>query len=300
MNITRSDLKLSWVSILLGFSTVLGCHSATSPTTGGNGNPSGTLYFNAGNGTVFGNDVIALDMSSGTTTRIIRGDDPTITSDHKIIFVDGDLKESDLQGMNVRTIAQLDRNSTTDNSHYSFGRPQVSQDGRFVAYQESKYTDQVYVVNRSDGSLAATVIANPGTFFTPSWTQGGSVVVEGGSTNPGLWITSTTANTQIPGAEIGAGPRTDPTGTKIAFTRNGDVYTINVDGSSVKKIVSDGKNYSTPVWSPDGKYLAFVLDAHLVYADIATGTVHNLEDVYPNILNNFHNQITTGRQMDWK
>jgi Tol biopolymer transport system component len=43
---------------------------------------------------------------------------------------------------------------------------------------------------------------------------------------------------------------------KIAFSRDGNIYTINPDGSEVRQLTSSGED-STPAWSPNGRRIAF-------------------------------------------
>src|ERR1035437_6015828 len=293
-----------WAALFIApFLFLSSCQSSTNTAPNGN-NPTGSLYFNADNGSGNGStDIIALNMSSGSTTRIATGQDPSVTSDHKIVFVDLDLKETSLTGTSTRTVALRAPDANVDYPHSSYAEPQVSHSGNYVAYSESLFTNQVYVVNRTDGSLAVSVIASPGSYSSPSWTPDGRLVVQGGYGKHRLHIVDAQFQTitKIPGSYDNAqNPRVSPDGSLILFTMNGNIYTIDLQGGSQRTIISDGNNYSRPIWSPEMNYIASSLNAHLVYADVAPGTIHNLEDVYPNILNTYHNQISTSLQMDWK
>jgi PGF-CTERM protein len=49
-----------------------------------------------------------------------------------------------------------------------------------------------------------------------------------------------------------------PDGSKIAY-RNHGIWVVNIDGSDLRQLtVSDGDHHSSPIWSPDGKRIAFL------------------------------------------
>lgn len=64
-----------------------------------------------------------------------------------------------------------------------------------------------------------------------------------------LAIGSTQATAVVPGRD-----------GKVAFARQNQVYTINSNGSALRKLTSAGKNY-WPRWSPDRKRIAYVNEA---------------------------------------
>jgi Tol biopolymer transport system component len=45
-------------------------------------------------------------------------------------------------------------------------------------------------------------------------------------------------------------PSWSPDGKKLVFEAYGDIYTINIDGSSLKRITTDYQS-TAPVWSPE-------------------------------------------------
>jgi TolB protein len=67
--------------------------------------------------------------------------------------------------------------------------------------------------------------------------------------------------TRGPAGAINVEPSLNPDGKKIVFSsdRGGNqmLYTMNEDGSEVKRLTFAGKFNSSPSWSPDGKKIAF-------------------------------------------
>ena len=63
----------------------------------------------------------------------------------------------------------------------------------------------------------------------------------------------------------GAQPAWSPDGLRLAFVRDGDVWTIDATGGNATRLTADGVN-SLPVWSPDGTRLAWLKDSTLVAA----------------------------------
>ena len=107
--------------------------------------------------------------------------------------------------------------------------PQLSPDGRWVAYQVS----------------VPDVAANR------NRTQVFVVAVAGGEPKQ---LTSGNASSTA--------PRWSPDGRRLAYTTGGQVWTMNPDGSDPKQLTNISTGAGDPVWSPDGKWVAFASEVY--------------------------------------
>ena len=82
----------------------------------------------------------------------------------------------------------------------------------------------------------------------------------------------------------GHSPDWSPDGTQIAFagnrSGNWDIYTMGLDGNSVRQLSNHEKNDIEPVWSPDGTLLAFAsartttaVGWEIFFVDVESGEV---------------------------
>ncbi len=57
-------------------------------------------------------------------------------------------------------------------------------------------------------------------------------------------------------------PALSPDGKTIAFTYQGDIYTVPTQGGEARRLTSTTAYESSPVWSPDSKHIAFTSDRY--------------------------------------
>jgi dipeptidyl aminopeptidase/acylaminoacyl peptidase len=109
--------------------------------------------------------------------------------------------------------------------------PQLSPDGRFVAYTvgdvnmaENRVVNQIYVAELGRADRPARQVTN--------------------------------------GTSSSSAPRWSPDGRKIAYTSGGQIWIMDPDGDDKKQLSTVSTGASSPVWSPDGKWIAFVSDVY--------------------------------------
>src|ERR1043165_649647 len=77
------------------------------------------------------------------------------------------------------------------------------------------------------------------------------------------------------GDRSSSAPRWSPDGKKIAYTTGSQVWVMNDDGDHKDQVTKISTGAAAPVWSPDGKWIAFTSD---VYADCADDDCNKKRD----------------------
>ncbi|HRI03050.1 MAG TPA: S9 family peptidase [Pyrinomonadaceae bacterium] len=122
------------------------------------------------------------------------------------------------------------------------GDPQVSPDGKWVAYS-------VGVVDKAANKTVTQIYM---------------MSIDGSKQKP---ITNGTSSS--------SSPRWSPDGKWLAFTTGGQIWTMKPDGSDRKQVTKLSSGAGQPVWSPDGKWIAFSSD---VYPECKDDACNEAED----------------------
>lgn len=115
--------------------------------------------------------------------------------------------------------------------------------------------------------LVTTVVVHTG----PTWSPDGTMLAFTGwdpdeshpeGTQDDLWITDLNGDCtrllDMPGAEMAQEPSWSPDGSRIAFaSTDGDLWTVDTDGTNLTRLTDDAALQASPAWSPDGSLLAY-------------------------------------------
>jgi len=288
-------MKKVLITFLIVATTILhfGCETENNPVT-----PSGFkgyIYYSNGG------EIARIKLSDQTVEKLMsNATQADITSNSDIIAVESYPTEriiiTDLYGANRQSI--IESESYTGPKHkYYFDRPRISFNQQYIAYEgDDVYNPITYVINSTDGSLVATIgdYDERLPFISPSWAPDGSLFVQGWtSMNNGIYkITpdfSSIARID-PNLTNVSHPNVSPDGSKIAFIRDGKLWTMGLDGSNATLIQTNVDDITMPTWSPDSKFIAASGDGKLYIIDIGNKVVTQLEHAY----------ASEGSQLTWR
>ncbi|MEW5883821.1 MAG: hypothetical protein AB1725_06325 [Armatimonadota bacterium] len=136
----------------------------------------------------------------------------------------------------------------------------LSPDGDWVAFARTGTGTSIVYRIRIDGTELQQVASRE--FAEPAWSNGGSrIACSGGSPNGRDIYTMNPDGTDIRRLTTMDGWESSPAwsgdDSKIAFVKNHDIYTMNSDGSGVTNVLDDTVEQGGPAFSPDGSLIAF-------------------------------------------
>ena len=177
--------------------------------------------------------------------------------------------------------------------------PDWSPDGKRIAFVSNRTGSALIYVMDADGSNVGELMPGGGDGLSPRWSrdgsklafsQGGSIaVVDAEGRNLKVVMDAEPEETAAPckaGSYAGGWSPGDDAITYYAASvtrQEGQVCTVKADGSDIKVVVAEPGVYSVePVWSPDGRYIAYRAIREGVHdiwtVDLETGERTNLTD----------------------
>lgn len=251
-------IKILLVSFLLIFLT--GCPEEDNQPDGKNLFKGYLYYSNADN-------VYRIEMNTLKAEKLFSfASYPDIRENNKILILNKNtgtnkLIYTDIRALNQTTILAMDGAlySYNENIH----NPRLSYDNKYIAYNGGNSDRSiVYIIDANTGELKATIgdYGNKQPYKQPNWAPDGSLYVLGWpSMNEGIYKVSQDFKTiehvfpNITGASY---PIVSPDGTKIAFVKNDQLWTMNIDGTEAMQYNLSNERFSNPTWSPDSKFIA--------------------------------------------
>lgn len=190
-----------------------------------------------------------------------RHDDPAFSGDGRRIVWEADEGDDEIWIMwaNGAGKRRLTDNADEDRN------PRLSPNGELIVFQRDVLPEedpQIWIM-RSDGSGQRRLTSGPGADTFPTFSPDGRTIlfVSERSGAPEIWAIGVGGGNLRQLTEVGGGdvqfPDVAPGGRAFAFTINNDAWTMRMDGSGLKQWTDTGGRVNRPVFSPDGRWLAW-------------------------------------------
>ncbi|TEU13196.1 MAG: hypothetical protein E3J21_19310, partial [Anaerolineales bacterium] len=242
-----------------------------TPTPTPTAAPAGKIAFTLWDGGKYNVWVANVD-GSGRTGILWGMRQPAFSPDGSKIAVNGEAPDR----MNLQVADANGSNLIAVSEHLEDSRPSWSPDGYRIVFDSTAYGDRrsrIYILDDVAKRTEWHVLRSAGddTFGRdPCWLPDGRIVYKGcdywaRGTNCGLYIVPADGSaipTQLTTDSSDMAPAAH--GNKVIFMSmrdgNWEIYSINTDGSDLKRLTDNGVSDGLPAFSPNGQFIAFVSD----------------------------------------
>ena len=180
--------------------------------------------------------------------------DPSWSPDGTMmVFTSDKSGNSDIWIMDAdgRNLIQITTHPNTD------WDPAWSPDGNKIAFGHDRDGNgevfNIWVVDVDGTNLTQLTFGDVGSGTCPAWSPDGTKIAY-----DGIWVMNADGTNLIKSID-GIQTSWAPDGSEIAFSANGDIWIVNVNGSNPKQITTDPAEEWHPSFSPDGTKIAFTL-----------------------------------------
>ncbi|MEV6017303.1 MULTISPECIES: cell wall-binding repeat-containing protein [unclassified Streptomyces] len=231
---------------------------------------SADVTWTAGNGILTGDldetiSTMSADGSTPPVMRLDRADQPTWSPDgSRMAYVNTRTGRVDVIGHDFKGSVELPVKTTdsilaADPTFWWGGSSVVftlSGRLRVAASDGTRYQQHLFATadegcdSQASGSVDGKLVFIRSGSTCSGDTRFGAVWLYDGATRAFKRLVTGKANA----------PAISPDGTKVAYTVDGKLYTVGVDGTGATRLLADETGYiSKPAWSPDGTRLAYQL-----------------------------------------
>ncbi len=127
----------------------------------------------------------------------------------------------------------------------------IPDDISFVFARGRQNPDSVYLVGLADGQTVPVALTfHPGFDRAPAWSPDGTRLA---FSRNGVIHVMSVDGTELRSFEEGTHPDWSPDGTKIAYDNGSRTFVFEPDGAAGRTFIGDG---TAPAWSPDGSKIA--------------------------------------------
>jgi serine/threonine protein kinase len=189
-------------------------------------------------------------------------------------------------GSKVSQLLATPQRLTSNPTENPISATAISPDGKYLAYSDKTGT---YLRLISTGEVHPLLSKNTDVQFLgwyPDSTQLLAAWSTSQATKIGLWVLSILGGNPRQLSEEGWSASVSPDGSQIAFLKSAafgetgqEIWLMRVDGTDQRKILSSeaGTFLASPVWSPDGRWIAYERLRYGAYSNEAWVELFNLE-----------------------